>query len=92
MTIILTGDPGQLPPVADKPLCHAKPSNPVGEQGFQAYHMFDKVVTLTAITQRVQGSNSEQVRFRHLLLRVRKGESTIEDWELLSTIKCCKYE
>lgn len=70
--------------VADKPLYHAKPSNAVGEQGFQAYHMFDKVVTLT-INQRVQGSNSEQVRFIDLLLRLRKGESTIEDWELLLT-------
>jgi hypothetical protein len=31
-SLILTGDPGQLPPVADKPLYHAKPSNAVGEQ------------------------------------------------------------
>ncbi|XP_028405258.1 uncharacterized protein LOC114527764 [Dendronephthya gigantea] len=36
-SVILTGDPGQLPPVADKPLYHAKPSNAVGEQGYQAY-------------------------------------------------------
>ena len=48
-SLILTGDPGQLPPVADKPLYHAKPSNAVGEQGYQAYHMFDKVV----VNQRV---------------------------------------
>ena len=46
--------------------------------------MFDKVVTLT-VNQRVQGSNSEQVRFRDILLRLRKGESTIEDWQLLLT-------
>jgi hypothetical protein len=45
--LILTGDPGQLPTVADKPLFHARPSNAVGEQGHQAYHMFDKVVKLT---------------------------------------------
>ena len=83
-SLILTGDPGQLPPVGDKPLYHAKPSNAVGEQGFQAYHMFDKVVTLT-VNQRVQGSDDEQVRFRDLLLRLRKGESTVEDWELLLT-------
>ena len=38
-SLILTGDPGQLPPVADKPLYHAKPSNAVGEQGCQAYHV-----------------------------------------------------
>ena len=30
-SLILTGDPGQLPPVADKPLYHAKPSNAVCE-------------------------------------------------------------
>ena len=83
-SLILTGYPGQLPPVGDKPLYHAKPSNAVGEQGFQAYHMFDKVVTLT-VNQRVQGSDNEQVRFRDLLLRLHKGESTVEDWELLLT-------
>ena len=56
--MILTGDRGQLPPVADKPLYHA-----VGEQGYQASHMFDKVVKLT-VNQRVQGMTSEQVQFR----------------------------
>ena len=44
--MILTGDTGQLPPVADKPLYHAKPSSAVGEQGYQTYRMFDKVVKL----------------------------------------------
>ena len=83
-SLILTGDPGQLPPVADKPLYHAKPLNTVGEQGYQAYHMFDKVVKL-AVNQRVQGMTSEQVQFRDLLLRLRKGESTVNDWKLLLT-------
>ena len=83
-SLILTGDPGQLPPVADKPLYHAKPSNDVGEQGYQAYHMFDKVVKLT-VNQRVQGMTTEQVNFRDLLLRLRKGESTVDDWKLLLT-------
>ena len=66
-SLILTGDPGQLPPVADKPLYHAKPSNAVGEQGFQAYHMLNKVVKLT-VNQRVQGMTPEQVQFTDLLL------------------------
>ena len=83
-SLILTGDPGQLPPVADKPLYHARPSNAVGEQGYQAYHMFDKVVKLT-VNQRVQGMTSEQVQFRDLLLRLRKGDSTVDDWKLLLT-------
>ena len=83
-SLILIGDPGQLPPVADKPLYHAKPSSAVGEQGYQTYRMFDKVVKLT-VNQRVQGISSEQVRFRHLLLRLRKAESTVDDWILLLT-------
>ena len=83
-SLILFGDPGQLPPVADKPLYRAKPSNGVGEQGYQTYRMFDQVVKLT-VNQRVQGMSSEQVTFRDLLLRLRKGESTIEDWKLLLT-------
>ena len=90
-SLILIGDPGQLPPVADKPLFHAKPSNNIGEQGYQTYRMFDKVVKLT-VNQRVQGISSQQECFRNLLLRLRKGESTLEDWQLLlsrqpSTIK-----
>ena len=83
-SLILFGDPGQLPPVADKPLYHAKPSNAVGEQGYQSYRMFNKVIKLT-VNQRVQGMNSEQVAFRELLLRLRKGESTVDDWKLLLT-------
>ena len=83
-SLILTGDPGQLPPVADKPLYHAKPSSAVGEQGYQTYKMFDKVVKLT-VNQRVQGMTSEQVNFRDLLLRLRKAESTVDDWKLLLT-------
>ena len=46
-SVILFGDPGKLPPVADKPLYHAKPTNSVGAQGYQTYRMFDKVVKLT---------------------------------------------
>ena len=80
-SLILTGDPDQLPLVADKPLYHAKPSNALGEQGYQAYHMFDKVVKLTVN----QGMTPEQVQFRDLLLRLRKGESRVDDWKLLLT-------
>ena len=81
-SFILIGDPGQLPPVADKPLYHEKPSNAIGEQGFQTYQMFDKVVKLN-VNQRVQGISTEHEGFRNLLLRLRKGESTYEDWQIL---------
>lgn len=81
-SFILNGDPGQLPSGQDKPLYHDKPSNTIGEQGYQTYRMFDKVVKLT-INQRVQGCCEEQEQFRNILLRLRRGESTYEDWQLL---------
>ena len=62
-SVILCGDPAQLPPVADKPLYHAIPANSIGEQGYLTYQMFDKVVKLN-INQRVQGDNPEQIEFR----------------------------
>ena len=58
--------------------------NPIGEQGYLAYSMFDNAVKL-AVNQRVQGSSHEQQQFRDLLPRLRKGESTSEDWKLLLT-------
>ena len=39
LSIMLVGDPGQLPPVAEKPLYHSKPMTSLGEQGHLAYHM-----------------------------------------------------
>ena len=44
--------------------------------------MFDKVVKLN-VNQRVQGISTEHEEFRNLLLRLRKGESTYEDWQIL---------
>ena len=83
-TLILIGDLGQLPPVADKPLYHSKPSNSVGEQGFHTYKMFDKVIKLT-VNHRIQGASTDQEQFRDLLSRLRKGQSTVNDWHLLLT-------
>ena len=83
-SVMLCGDPAQLPPVADKPLYHAIPANSIGKQGYLTYQMFDKVVKLN-INQHVQGDSPEQIEFRELLLRLRKGESTVSDWRLLLT-------
>ena len=83
-SVILCGDPAQLPPVADKPLYHAIPANSIGKQGYLTYQMFDKEVKLN-INQRVQGDSPEQIEFRELLLRLRKGDSTVSDWKLLLT-------
>ena len=84
LSIILVGDPGQLPPVADKPLYHSKPTSSVGEQGHLAYHMFTNVIKLS-VNPRVQGLNIEQSQFRNLLMRLRTGDCTEPDWKLLLT-------
>jgi len=84
LSIILVGDPGQLPPVADKPLYHSKPTSSVGEQGHLAYHMFTNVIKLS-VNQRVQGLNIQQSQFRNLLMQLRTGDCTEPDWKLLLT-------
>ena len=78
-SIILIGDPAQLPPVCDKPLYHSFPSTAVGQQGYFAYLMFNKVVVLTE-NQRVKGSDPAQTSFKELLSRLRNGETTEADW------------
>ena len=96
-SLILFGDPGQLPPVGDKPLFHSHPSNEIGKQGSFAYMMFDKVIKLTE-NQRVSGVSEEQVVFRDFLFRLRNGETTSDDWHLLMTrqpssvINICEFE
>ena len=84
LSIILFGDPVQLPPVGDKPLYHSMPQNSLGHQGYLAYHMFTLVIKLS-VNQRVQGVNIEQTQFRDFLMRLRTGDSTEADWHLLLT-------
>ena len=79
-SVILIGDPAQLPPVGDKPLYHSKPSSTIGEQGYCAYRMFVQFVILS-VNQKVIGSNHDQILFRELLLRLRNGETTHDDWK-----------
>ena len=90
-SIILVGDPGQLPPVADKPLYHSSTSTSIGEQGHLAYYMFNNVVKLS-VNQRVQGVNPQQTQFRDLLMRLRTGDCNEEDWKLLLTRQPSKAE
>ena len=65
-------------------LRHMKTGNSIGEQGYYAYMMFDKVVTLS-VNQRVKGSHPDQMRFRDLLLRLRDAETNEDDWKILLT-------
>ena len=54
-SIILVGDPMQLPPVVEKPLNYSKPSSTLQEQGHLACFMFNTVLKLT-LNQRVKAS------------------------------------
>ena len=83
-SVILVGDPAQLPPVGDKCLYHSCPSSEVGQQGHFVYKMFDKVVLLRQ-NHRVTGCSDQQYTFKELLARLRNGKSTVEDRHLLLT-------
>ena len=81
-SVILVGDPAQLPPVGDKCLYHSRPTSAAGEEGNFVYSLFDDVVQLDQ-NHRVNGCTPEQLQFKLLLTGLRNGESTIEDWQLL---------
>ena len=48
ISIVLVGDPAQLPPVADKPLYLSVPYDSLCEEGDYAYLSFEKFITLDA--------------------------------------------
>ena len=79
-SIILVGDPGQLPPVCDKPLYSTYSSTDMQLEAHALYLLFDKVIKLT-VNQRV--TSSAEGHFRELLLRLHNCESTENDWAIL---------
>jgi len=84
-SVILVGNFGQLPPVLDEPIYSQIPRrDPLSTDGISAYRSFREVYKLD-IVQRQLGESEEQRNFRDLLLRLRDGESTLEDWNLLAT-------
>ena len=79
ISVILVGDTAQLPPISDKVLYHGKPTDDLALQGYCAYKQFTSVVKLV----RNERAASSSQAFRELLIRLRNGESTVEDWKLL---------
>lgn len=84
-SIILFGDFGQLPPVLDLPMYVTEVSqDPVSNDGIAAYKHFSEAYKLDVV-QRQSGESEEQRAFRDILLRLRDGESVLDDWRMLST-------
>ena len=81
---LLVGDFGQLPPVMDLPLYSSVSRSAIADLGHTAYQFFTSAVTLTQVMWQ-NGQDSDQVRFRELLLHLRDGTVSIEDWKLLMT-------
>jgi len=82
ISVILVGDVAQLPPVLDKPLYHRKPGNEVDVASLSVYYLFTDIVILK-VNQRC--NSDDQEKFRNLLLNVRNGVCTVDDWNLLMT-------
>jgi ATP-dependent DNA helicase PIF1 len=81
---LLVGDFGQLPSVMDLSLYTTVPSSSLSVIGSSLYQSFDCAVVLDQI-MRQSGNDLDQVRFHELLLRLRNGEVTEDDWKLLMT-------
>ena len=84
ISIMLLGDFAQLLPVGDKPIC-ASPSHSsslLTQHGHYIYGLFQTVVMLSE-NIRQAGNNPEAEEFRAILLRLRDGQTTQDDWMTL---------
>ncbi|GBC48412.2 ATP-dependent DNA helicase PIF1 [Rhizophagus irregularis DAOM 181602=DAOM 197198] len=79
-SVILFGDFGQLAPVLDVPMfaTNARSSSNV----IAVYRQFKEVYELDIILRQ---SGNDQQGFRDILLRLRDGESTLNDWNILTS-------
>ena len=83
-SVILFGDFGQIPPVLDLPMFAKSKRDALSNSGLAAYKHFKEAYKLNVV-QRQSGNSKEQQEFRNILLRLRNGESTIDDWKTLTT-------
>jgi hypothetical protein len=87
ISVVLVGDPGQLQPVLGSPL-YKDPSSKcnLAQAGYIAYKHFKHVVILEAgMRQTNEDNDPNQALFMDLIPRLRDGQTTQEDYELLLT-------
>ncbi|XP_011407700.1 PREDICTED: uncharacterized protein LOC105314949 [Amphimedon queenslandica] len=73
---------GQLPPVMDLPIYNTVARSALSDQGYRAYSQFETAFTLTQV-MRQSGQDPDQIRFWDILMRLRNGDTTMEDWNHL---------
>jgi ATP-dependent DNA helicase PIF1 len=83
LSIILTGDPVQLPAVAAPALYSKALKNQIDTNGYNAYLQFKIVVKFEQVMRQQVDNNPDQIHFVDLLTRFRNGDCTIDDWKLL---------
>ena len=81
ISIILVGDPGQLPPVMDAHLYNPK-KNIESQAGHLLYTLFKNVIKLSVV-KRQEGDDEDQQKFRDLLTRMRNNNCKKADVQLL---------
>ena len=81
-SVIMFGDFGQLTPVGDRPMYSPPAATVLSQQGYSVYTLFEDVVMLNVNVQQT-GNNPAVESFRELLLRMRDGRITEEDWHRL---------
>ena len=78
------GDFRQLPSVLDLPMyANDNTHNEISNNGIASYQQFREAYKLEVV-QRQSGESEEQQGFRDLLLRLREGDSSLDDWKRLS--------
>jgi hypothetical protein len=87
ISIILTGDTGQLPPVSRTCLFNSSPNNFMSIQGYDCYLQFNFVIFLdVSVRQQNLNNDPDQEQFIRVLARLRDGindEETVNDWKFL---------
>ncbi len=83
LSILLTGDPGQLLPVAATCLYDSSSLSLMNIGGYQLYRSFTNVVHLTQLMRQVDDGDEDQRKFIDLLPRLRNGDCTIDDFNHL---------
>ncbi|RGB21955.1 hypothetical protein C1646_776928 [Rhizophagus diaphanus] len=84
-------DFGQLPPIRDLLMYASTKRDALSDSSFAAYKQFKEAYKLNVV-QRQSGNSKEQQDFRNILLRMRNGESTIDDWRTLDDINAVNID